>query len=685
MTAAVHRMGTPSLSIPPSQNTAPVLEFNCLYTHDIRRKQKRWQDGFLRFHTFNKRVMVYDVPRNFIGDMHWKEGEDLQEGDEVTLEKDAVLVQVAENVGRTETDLTELKQSAKKSKRVEGGQRLSSPPRNAVTPSRPMGPPAARLSTTSVAGGSTQLKHRSLNALLGTPKGRLGKATVPTKSPYELRQAEENEGWESGRPPKRLKAEPLDFVRTTVASTDTRKDTPLWKRTSEARAKAAKRITLPPDQQMLGTKEIIDLSDDCENSPSRFLPRFSSDTIGPASSPVREVPRPPSPPARKRQVRSSSPAFQTHNTTKTKRKEKTEGCHTPPRPEKVARVEPPREVAKKPEHVHSPPPIAPHFLLSSSNKPSQILRMATSAPKRKTLTYLDQISGSLRGTVEGTTSANARSPASSIRKTQRELLEERLAKMNKMAQQRADDWKAIVDDANATAQEITRMDEAARSPKSNETPVIPRQAEPLPEGPTKLDRPFRRVLLERDTAASATASTNRIPGAPVRVTPSPTVRAARLAEQSKSKPSNAALVQSKQQLAQRWTASPPTKPVPVTASIPLQEQCDTPLERNSTAQSADMPPPPAPQRRLGIGRKETRKSAQACFPTALNVVSNGTSTVMLAKPFQAPKPHAQPKPSAASEEVGPWTHEAFDLFTWRPPGWDEEKWCVPKGDDNTAS
>jgi hypothetical protein len=72
MTAAVHRMGTPSLSIPPSQNTAPVLEFNCLYTHDIRRKQKRWQDGFLRFHTFNKRVMVYDVPRNFIGDMHRK-------------------------------------------------------------------------------------------------------------------------------------------------------------------------------------------------------------------------------------------------------------------------------------------------------------------------------------------------------------------------------------------------------------------------------------------------------------------------------------------------------------------------------------------------------------------------------------------------------------------------------------
>lgn len=299
MTAAVHRMGTPSLSIPPCQNTAPVLEFNCLYTHDIRRKQKRWQDGFLRFHTFNKRVMVYDVPRNFIGDMHWKESEDLQEGDEVTLEKDAVLVQVAESVGRTETDLTELKQSAKKSKRAEGGQRSSSPPRNMATPSRNMGPPTARPGTASVTGGNTQLKHRSLNALLGTPKGRIGKATLPTKSPFETRQAEENENWESGRPPKRSKGESWNVTRTTVPLPNARRETPLWKRTADARAKAAKQVPLPPGQQKLGTKEVIDLSDDGEDSPSKFLQEFSSDAAGPASSPVREVPRPPTPVSRK--------------------------------------------------------------------------------------------------------------------------------------------------------------------------------------------------------------------------------------------------------------------------------------------------------------------------------------------------------------------------------------------------
>ena len=98
MTAAVLR-SSPNLAVPQTQNTAPVFEFNCLYTHDLRRKQKRWQDGFLRYHTFNKRVMVYDVPRNFLGDLHWTSGDDLQEGDEMTLEKGGIMVEVSERIG----------------------------------------------------------------------------------------------------------------------------------------------------------------------------------------------------------------------------------------------------------------------------------------------------------------------------------------------------------------------------------------------------------------------------------------------------------------------------------------------------------------------------------------------------------------------------------------------------------
>ncbi|GAB7327621.1 hypothetical protein MBLNU13_g11467t1 [Cladosporium sp. NU13] len=683
MTAAVHRMGTPSLSIPPSQNTAPVLEFNCLYTHDIRRKQKRWQDGFLRFHTFNKRVMVYDVPRNFIGDMHWKEGEDLQEGDEVTLEKDAVLVQVAESVGRTETDLTELKQSAKKSKRTEGGQKSSSPPRNLATPSRNMGPPTARPGTASVAGGNAQLKHRSLNALLGTPKGRIGKATLPTKSPFETRQAEENETWESGRPPKRSKGESWNLTRTTVPLQNSRRETPLWKRTADARAKAAKQVALPPGQKKLGTKEVIDLSDDGEDSPSKFLQGFSSDAAGPASSPVREVPRPPTPVSRKQQVRPSSPVFQTQ-----KREEKAPEIRneTPPRPAKAARVEPPRRTIEEPEPAASPPRIAPPFLPPPSNKPSQTLRMATSAPKRKTLACLDQISNSPAGTMEKPTSTEDARPTSSKRKTQRELLEERLAKMNKMAQQRADDLNAIVDDADATALEISQMDEAAPPPERPEIRVTSRQTEPAEEPvPLKSDRSFRRVVSEHNTAASAAATSKCIPCAPVRFTPPPVGQAPKPAEQPKQR--TEAAVPAQRERTPKKVAPPPTaEPRPAgKEALPPQEQ---PGVQQSTKEpippNGEIPPPPQPpaaRRRPGIGRKEIRMSAQACLPTALNVAANGTSTVILAKPFQAPKPPAPPKAPAPPEETGPWTREAFDLFNWRPPGWDEEKWCVSKGEE----
>ena len=96
MSAAVFRSGTAPLGVQQTQNTAPVIDFACLYTHDLRRKQKRWQDGFLRYHTFNKRIMVYDDSRNFVGDAHWKAREELQDGDEVALEKGGVIVQVAE-------------------------------------------------------------------------------------------------------------------------------------------------------------------------------------------------------------------------------------------------------------------------------------------------------------------------------------------------------------------------------------------------------------------------------------------------------------------------------------------------------------------------------------------------------------------------------------------------------------
>ena len=176
---------TPHSQLPASQ-TAPVAEFRCLYTPDVRKKQKKWQDGYLKFHSFNSRVMVYDQGRNFLGDTYYKDSDELHEGDELTLDK-GVMVEVAEAMGTTQTDLKPLFEKKPK----EPPPPPSAPPRRFQPPSqvaRPQVTPAAN----AVRANAQQPRHKSLNTLLGTPKGPIGKS-MPIVSPYEARQEKERE------------------------------------------------------------------------------------------------------------------------------------------------------------------------------------------------------------------------------------------------------------------------------------------------------------------------------------------------------------------------------------------------------------------------------------------------------------------------------------------------------------
>lgn len=166
---------TGTLDTNSARSTAPVLEFICLFTHDLRRKQKRWQDGRIKYHTFNKRVMVYDERGNSIGDMHWQRDWDFDEGEEVQLDRGGVIVQVQECVGRQNQDLTELLD-----KRVREKEQRQA--RVAVRPPISVSPPQTSASN------HFQTRHRPLNQLLGTPTGHHGRAVVPTESPFELRQ-----------------------------------------------------------------------------------------------------------------------------------------------------------------------------------------------------------------------------------------------------------------------------------------------------------------------------------------------------------------------------------------------------------------------------------------------------------------------------------------------------------------
>ncbi|KAL4863266.1 hypothetical protein BDV12DRAFT_189825 [Aspergillus spectabilis] len=152
------------LTVPATQNTAPVIKYRCLFTHDMRRKAKRWQDGFLRYHTFNKRVMVYDNTGYFIGDLHWRAPEGIQDGDELELDK-GVLIQVCEPLEQTETDISSLY----KNKSQTSPSRTEAPPSSVRSTA-----PRAHLSQTS----------RSLKDLLGINKS----PTPQLLSPYEQRQ-----------------------------------------------------------------------------------------------------------------------------------------------------------------------------------------------------------------------------------------------------------------------------------------------------------------------------------------------------------------------------------------------------------------------------------------------------------------------------------------------------------------
>lgn len=183
----------PAFTVPSTQNTAPVLEYRCLYTHDLRRKQKRWQDGLLRFHTFNKRIMVYDESRNYIGDMHWREEDILHDGDEFQLDR-GVLVQVGEATGSMEQDLTALLEKRKKAPEITTCEEISHQPVAIAVAS-----PAAIV--------PSQIRPKPLTAVLGPRRGRTGRAALSTKSPHELRLENENSTWNQDRPPKRQRIE----------------------------------------------------------------------------------------------------------------------------------------------------------------------------------------------------------------------------------------------------------------------------------------------------------------------------------------------------------------------------------------------------------------------------------------------------------------------------------------------
>ena len=167
MTTTMTARGTRlNASTTQNMNTAPVHEHYCMFSRDGHKnfKNRKWHDGSLKFHTFNSRVMVYDLDRHFVGDLHYRDEEEFGEGLELTLDR-GPMVQVGHRLGETQTDLGEVLNG--KSREDGAG---SSPA--ALKPSR-------------LPSIISQGKPRSLKEVLGASQGPIGRARISYKSPYE--------------------------------------------------------------------------------------------------------------------------------------------------------------------------------------------------------------------------------------------------------------------------------------------------------------------------------------------------------------------------------------------------------------------------------------------------------------------------------------------------------------------
>jgi hypothetical protein len=161
---------------PITPTSATVFDYICLYTHDLKRKQKRWQDGRLKYHTFNKRIMVYDERGSLVGDAHWRLDYDLDEGEEIELERGGVIVQVSNCVGQREQDISEVVKKRNKDIDRQNASTAQSSIQNHQSTPRTQPP------------SHFQLRHRPLNELITSPGQGIGRASVPSISPFEERQ-----------------------------------------------------------------------------------------------------------------------------------------------------------------------------------------------------------------------------------------------------------------------------------------------------------------------------------------------------------------------------------------------------------------------------------------------------------------------------------------------------------------
>lgn len=283
---------------------APVFQFACLFTHDIRRKNtKRWQDGYLSLHSFNGRVMVYDESRNYIGDTFQKDVP-LEDGDELNLDRAGVLVQVGEKKATEQTDLTDLlaKRHPKALEKEKQPQARTTAPPLRTQPSTYQ---------SSLLQSQTQRRWT----------GWAARAQVPTESPHALKQATaaiaQKENVTPDGPPRKKQRQddehiPLwQILKTSKPARSQPAASPATSSSSKPRTpqmrpgrSATRQTSKPNGQANFTVKEVIDITGMSSDRAEPVGPQANEATSSPARrGPLQPSAKgPPNPPPGERQV-----------------------------------------------------------------------------------------------------------------------------------------------------------------------------------------------------------------------------------------------------------------------------------------------------------------------------------------------------------------------------------------------
>lgn len=151
---------------------------------------------------------MYDEQGNYIGDHHWRSAEEVQDGDELELDK-GVLIEVGERMSTTQTDLSNLfeKRRSQTSPQSRDNHPASDsqPPRSSTSKSTPTYTP------TPVRSSASSHPFRSLNDLLGIRKTPIGHPV----SPYEERHGPSAPAPPAPEPERATKRAKISTVRTT--------------------------------------------------------------------------------------------------------------------------------------------------------------------------------------------------------------------------------------------------------------------------------------------------------------------------------------------------------------------------------------------------------------------------------------------------------------------------------------